>query len=202
MSPEHPTRKLLSRPKQGPEPIADENFGADLRDARVQSGRSLDDIARRTKIPTPVLERIERGDAAALPADVFVCGFLRAYAREVGQDGDAAVARFRRVRKAPGVNSAPELVAVNAEARQLEPASHRDETAPRIVLKEALVAGGAPDEESRGMVESILSHIPGVEAALGRGPTFALVVLLVVLVATITLSLLLGGDPSPGRGLS
>ena len=43
---------------------------------------------------------------------------------------------------------------------------------------------------------------PGVEAALGRGPTFALVVLLVVLVATITLSLLLGGDPSPGRGLS
>jgi len=179
-----------------------------LRDARVQAGRSIDDISRRTKIPTPTLERIENGDADALPADVFVCGFLRAYAREVGLDGDAAVARFRRVRKAPGVNSSPELPAASyrdedetGTNKAGELATHRDETSPYLSLS-VNTAGEAAPVEAGGLLEAMMSRIPGVEAALGRGPTFALVVLLVVLVATITLSLLLGGDPSPGRGLS
>ena len=47
-----------------------------------------------------MLERLERGDTEAMPADVFVCGFLRAFAREVGVDGNDAVARYRRVTKA------------------------------------------------------------------------------------------------------
>src|SRR5262245_4719879 len=73
-----------------------DHFGQTLRDARIRAGRSIDDISRRTKIPTPTLERLERGDTDALPAHVFVCGFLRAYAREVGIDAEATVAHYRR----------------------------------------------------------------------------------------------------------
>ena len=52
------------------------------------------------------------------------------------------------------------------------------------------------------LIGAMTSRIPMLEDALGKKPAFALVVLLVVLVATLTLSLLLGGDPTPGRGLS
>lgn len=167
-----------------------EHFGHSLRQARLKAGRSLDDIARVTKISTTNLEHLEGGDRAALPAEVFVCGYLRAYAREIGLDGDACVARYRKVDVVHPCDSEPEAVALVplASDRAEPPASFGLRLGARL---SALIDGQGDGGHGRSG--------KGIE---GRVPSYALVVLLVVIVATITLSLLLGGDPSPGRGLS
>ena len=68
--------------------------GAQLQRARLERGLTLHQIAARTKIRVPILQRLERDDYAAVGGDVFVRGFLVAFAREVGLDGAALVAHY------------------------------------------------------------------------------------------------------------
>jgi cytoskeletal protein RodZ len=65
-----------------------------LRTARERRHLSLDALAETTRVSRRVLQAIEDNDVAALPAPVFVRGFLRSYAREVGLDPDAVVNAF------------------------------------------------------------------------------------------------------------
>jgi cytoskeleton protein RodZ len=68
-----------------------ESVGAKLRAARLARGMSVDEIAQTTKLPKGSLELLENDAYNALPALVFVRGFVRAYARTVGLDGDELV---------------------------------------------------------------------------------------------------------------
>jgi cytoskeleton protein RodZ len=61
-----------------------EDLGTLLREARERRQMSLTEIARRTKVPQSSLEILESGHLDGLPADVFVRGFIRSYARFVG----------------------------------------------------------------------------------------------------------------------
>ena len=70
--------------------------GAELRDARVRRGLSLDQLARTTKIGGAILCSIETNQREKLPAPVFLRGFLRAYAREVGLNPEDTVRRYLR----------------------------------------------------------------------------------------------------------
>jgi len=70
------------------------DVGATLRDARARKGLSLKQVAAATKIPVHTLELIERNDLHRLPGGIFVRGFLRSYAAEVGLDPDAVVSEF------------------------------------------------------------------------------------------------------------
>lgn len=74
--------------------------GARLREARVARGLSLDDVAQITKIARPVLAALEDGDANALPAMVFVRGFVRSYARLVELDPTPLVRAVERATRA------------------------------------------------------------------------------------------------------
>jgi cytoskeletal protein RodZ len=60
------------------------NFGSVLREARERRSISLADVARKTKLSRSSLELLESGELDALPAEVFVRGFIRSYARSVG----------------------------------------------------------------------------------------------------------------------
>jgi cytoskeletal protein RodZ len=60
------------------------SLGQTLRQAREQRGQSLDALAAATRIPSPVLDALERDDFGQLPADVYVRGFVRSYCRAVG----------------------------------------------------------------------------------------------------------------------
>jgi len=71
-----------------------DSFGHYLQMARIERQISLEEIARRTRIGMDVLRAMENEDLDKLPAEVFVKGFLRSYAREVGVDGDLAVQRY------------------------------------------------------------------------------------------------------------
>lgn len=55
---------------------------------------------------------MERGDWARLPGGLFTRGYLRAYAREVGLDGEALVAQFRAEHE-PAPSAAPEAEAAS-----------------------------------------------------------------------------------------
>jgi cytoskeleton protein RodZ len=70
--------------------------GAELRDARERRALSLDQLSRSTKISVTILRSIEANQLEKLPQAVFLRGFLRAYARQVGLDPEETVRRYLR----------------------------------------------------------------------------------------------------------
>ena len=88
-------------------------LGERLRLARERVGLSIDDMAARTKIQIPLLEAIERDEFDRVPGGLFVRGFLRAYAREVGLQPEAIVADYLD-------QCEPERVAAEAPMRRLD----------------------------------------------------------------------------------
>ena len=81
-------------------------IGSELRAARRARKRSIDDISRRTKITPSILRALENDDFQSVPGGLFTRGFLRAYAREVGLDGEDLVRRYR-AEVEPPVEAAP-----------------------------------------------------------------------------------------------
>lgn len=61
-----------------------EGAGGRLRLAREKAGKSLDELARETRIPLRHLEAIEAGQFDELPSRTYAIGFSRSYATAVG----------------------------------------------------------------------------------------------------------------------
>lgn len=70
------------------------DVGGALRDAREQRGLSLDQLARATKIRVATLQAIETNRREKLPEAIFLRGFVRAYAREVGLNPEETVRQY------------------------------------------------------------------------------------------------------------
>ena len=68
--------------------------GAKLRRARLRRGFELEHIAEVTKIGVAHLERIEEEEFAALPANVYVRGYVTAYVRTIGLDPQRVVPSY------------------------------------------------------------------------------------------------------------
>lgn len=98
--------------------VADARAGpaAWLREAREDKGLTLDDLARTTKISVGILMALEAGDMRKLPATVFVRGFVKAYAKEVGLDPDETTDLYL-------AQLAPETLAADAEVARLKVAT-------------------------------------------------------------------------------
>lgn len=69
--------------------------GATLAAARNAAGLELTDVARDTRVPLRHLKAIETDSHEALPALPYALGFVKAFARAVGLDGEAMAAQFR-----------------------------------------------------------------------------------------------------------
>lgn len=85
-----------------------------LRRAREKAGLSLEELSSRTKIQLALLEAIEAGEFKRVPGGLFVRGFLRAYAKEVGLEPEAVVAQYLDEYE-------PSLVPVDVEHEHEEP---------------------------------------------------------------------------------
>lgn len=59
-------------------------LGEQLKNLRSEGRVTLHEVSRETKIPVKYLEKIEEGQYHLLPPDVYVKGFLRAYAEFLG----------------------------------------------------------------------------------------------------------------------
>ena len=70
------------------------SFGRYLQSIRVEKGISLKAVSQETRIRLETLHFIEEEDHQHLPDEVYVKGFLRAYAKAIGANGDEAVQRY------------------------------------------------------------------------------------------------------------
>ena len=83
------------------------SFGESLKRERELREISLREISDATKINIRYLEALEENRFDVLPGGLFNKGFIRAYARYIGVDGEAMVDRYL-VEIAPGMRHAPE----------------------------------------------------------------------------------------------
>jgi cytoskeletal protein RodZ len=84
-----------------------ESIGRYLKSMRETQGMSVEEIARATRIPMVSIENIESDHFDDLPAEVFVRGFLRAYARAVQVPADDVLARYTASRRVATVTPLP-----------------------------------------------------------------------------------------------
>jgi len=78
-----------------------ENFGAYLKAQRELRGVSLDKISSETKIPLRHMEALEGNEHDDLPDEVFVKGYLKAYADSIGADVDEVLTAYDETVLAP-----------------------------------------------------------------------------------------------------
>jgi cytoskeleton protein RodZ len=70
-------------------------LGPVFRDSRVQSGKTIDDAVRETKIAKKYLIAIENEDFDIFPGETYIIGFLRNYAQFLGLDPDEMIIKYR-----------------------------------------------------------------------------------------------------------
>ena len=84
-----------------------ESVGEYLGTKRRELRMSVAEIARATRVPISSLERIEANQFDELPAEVFVKGFLKAYAKAVKVSEDDVLARYNSSRRVTWVTPLP-----------------------------------------------------------------------------------------------
>lgn len=147
-----------------------------LRDGRARKKLSLDDVARITKIQGRILEKLESGQLDGLPAEVFVRGFVRSFARCVGLDESEALDRFTQCKDQ---QAAPSMARALVETMQeLAPVTARVvkvdrpievvevvEIAPPVALTEVTVVTAPVVEPPVVEVAPVVEAAAVVEAA-------------------------------------
>lgn len=104
-----------------------------LRAGRTNKGLSLEDVAKITKIQQRILERLEAGKLEGLPAEVFVRGFVRSYARCVGLDETEALQRYSTAAGQPSAPSASARALVESMTELAPSAAGR---APKVLRRD------------------------------------------------------------------
>jgi Helix-turn-helix domain len=84
-----------------------DSIGRYLKRTRETRAMSVEEISRATRIPVPSIERIEGDHFDDLPGEVFVRGFLKAYARAVALPAEDVLARYTASRRVAWVTPLP-----------------------------------------------------------------------------------------------
>lgn len=93
------------------------SYGQYLKAMRLEKRVRLEEISQETRIGMDILRRIEKEDDDALPAEVFVKGFLRAYSEVIGVDGEKAVHKYLAQRESVQEPLAPQKLYVQPRRR-------------------------------------------------------------------------------------
>ncbi|HXJ23854.1 MAG TPA: helix-turn-helix domain-containing protein [Polyangia bacterium] len=107
----------------------DEHFGSCLRRAREQKALTVGDVSASTRVPRSAIELLEAGSLHGLPAQVFVRGFIRSYAKAVGIAEAEPLSLYDRA-----INRETEAEQVKAASPVVDP----------------VLAGGPVDEDEAG----------------------------------------------------
>ncbi|MCE0758556.1 DUF4115 domain-containing protein [Marinobacter sp. G11] len=71
--------------------VSAESVGQQLRRAREKAGLSLAAVADQQHLRVSVIQAIESGDYSKIDTELFLKGYVRAYARQVGLDADSII---------------------------------------------------------------------------------------------------------------
>jgi cytoskeletal protein RodZ len=88
-----------------------ESLGSYLKRERELRQISIAEVAQTTRIPVRIISQLENDELEVLPADIFIRGYLRAYARAVSLDEGEVLGRHQRK---PEPEAPPPLPAVYA----------------------------------------------------------------------------------------
>ncbi|UPG71336.1 DUF4115 domain-containing protein [Roseomonas gilardii subsp. gilardii] len=69
--------------------------GAELRDARLAIGATIEDMSEHLRISRRYLSALEEGRTRDLPGPTYALGFVRSYAQSLGLDAEELTRRFR-----------------------------------------------------------------------------------------------------------
>lgn len=79
-----------------PDQVTAEPVGEQLRQGRERLGLSVSAIADEQHLRPSVIQAIENGDYSKIDSELFLKGYVRAYARQVGLNADAVIADLNR----------------------------------------------------------------------------------------------------------
>jgi cytoskeletal protein RodZ len=91
-----------------------ETLGSFLKHHRERRGVSVAELSRETRIPTASLEALENDRFDELPGEVFVRGFLKAYAQAVDLLPAEVLARYTSSRRVAFVSPLPVQTPIQA----------------------------------------------------------------------------------------
>ncbi|MGO1502510.1 MAG: RodZ domain-containing protein [Marinobacter sp.] len=72
--------------------VSNEPVGEQLKQAREKHGLSVSQIANAQHLRNGIIHSIENGDYGQIDSELFLKGYVRAYAKQVGLDSDAMIA--------------------------------------------------------------------------------------------------------------
>jgi len=141
-----------------------------LRAGRAERGLSLDDVARVTKIQPRILERLEGGSIQpgdGLPAEVFVRGFIRSYAKCCGLDEAEAISRYSAAAQGQAISPAPTTSTPPAARAMVEAMADLAPQVARTTSPNMLAVASAPAIELVELASGSLPEIavPAAELA-------------------------------------
>ena len=127
-----------------------DELGPRLRDARAAKNLTLEEVAHATKIPRSSLACLEAGQFEALPAPVFVRGFIRAYARVVGVDPNPLVRLYEATGRPPEPPADQSFRTVGARTNEGRPGSEPSRIEKRLDPERKLVPLQPVSERRQG----------------------------------------------------
>ncbi|MDO9710728.1 helix-turn-helix domain-containing protein [Paracraurococcus lichenis] len=157
-------KRLSPSETAGGEPV---RLGAELRDARLALGLSIEDLAQSLRIRRVYLAALEDGRARDLPAPAYAVGFVRSYARALGLDENEVVRRFRE--------ASGQITARKTDLIFPEPVPDRGVPAGAVILVGAVLAIGAYvgwyqwSASGPRTVDAVPPPPPAIEQALREG---------------------------------
>ncbi|MBW7469609.1 RodZ domain-containing protein [Marinobacter sp. F4218] len=82
--------------EETPQPTSSDPVGQQLQRAREQRGLSADDVAKAQHLRPAVIQAIEAGDYKKIDSELFLKGYVRAYAKQVGLEASDVIADLDR----------------------------------------------------------------------------------------------------------
>jgi transcriptional regulator with XRE-family HTH domain len=140
-----------------------------LKETRQASGLSLEDVAQKTYIKLPYLQALEAGLFEQLPAPVYTYGYIRQYAKLLGLDGGALVARlqnqpFERTSEVPAAQAGK----FDGPETELPPLRKRDAVKFHAPPSESLMGTRSSSDAEREAQELMRGADRYVNDVLGK----------------------------------
>lgn len=122
--------------------VSTETVGQQLKKARERHGLSISQIADAQHLRICVIQAIESGDYGQIDSELFLKGYARAYAKQVGLSGDAIIAELNRELEPARQRKARELEA--SPLVDIERRKHRKRRIGKLLLliAAAVLVGG------------------------------------------------------------
>ncbi len=172
--------------------------GQQLKEAREEVGKTLSELAKTTRIGVSQLRGLEADDYSKIPAPMYVRGFIKLYAQELGLRHEPLIELYERMQKGESLDEKPDKPAAPAPA-PVEDYPKSAQSVPTDGKVSAIKLPAIKIPKFRFDLEAIRAKLPGFGEILNhewlRSPRIR-----IAAAGAVFLLLLIMGVRSCGRG--